>query len=1138
MTSIQVLGPLRVNVGGESVFLGGPQRRAVLGRLILSAGQVVSVDRLIADLWGEEPPSKASSILQVHISALRKILEPERAPRAPSSVILSEAPGYSINLPASDVDAWRFDAIMESYEVLTHSPQAPDAAERCRILDVALNCWSGTPYQSFVGFTWASAETARLVEVRLAALEQRAQSALELDRPIEVVAALTQAVLDRPERETSAGLLAFAQYRLGRQLDALETIRRVQEHLRAEFGVEPGAMLRELQTKILDHSPDLDSPTDWFYGARRAVLPDSPVIVRGEDDPPPPPEQAEDVVRTDYREEWSALVAAAAATRRGGPALAWVAGEAGAGKTTLVHSVARHLSRDGSTVVLGDCPDVSHAPPAWVWTEIAAELAGHDKVGGPPVALIDDPFALAMRVAGLCVDIVERSPLVIVLEDLHRADAVTHEILRQLVRWLGDSPVLIVVTYRPSEATSTLRATSAELAGRAAARLELDGLTLHGVRAVAQGAGLRSLSEAAVRELHERTGGNPLFVRELSLAAAAHRSLDALPSAVGHVLARQIERLPTEAVRVLEYFAVWGGEIDPEVLRELSGETERDHLDAVGTAERAGLISVGRGGRIRFARTLIRDAVYQRISSLRRARVHWRIYDYLDAAPKAVESSGVEFRARHAALGANQQTAERALAPVTAAARHFEDLGLRADAAHWWGAVVELHELAGHDSGHAHREDRVTLAHTRCKFATALAFAGKHRDARVQRDRAIRIAEDLGDSHLLAYALVWRAPVVWAGRPWCPPSPRLLALLEHAIAKGSVTTTLRIGLLVTTAFEARWVDAARARAAAVEAVHIAHTIGEAALVCAALNALAYVTFDNAAPDSQDKLVADLERVADDAGLTHYQALARYLRFRAEFGRLEIAAAVRHATAALEHARCAQVWPVFTVFTAFSFTIAMLCDRAGEVERIYRSFQLRLSESDYVNKEFLELCGALVIAWARDDLSELIDDLELAYREAPEVVAHPYALALIHAGQPEQGRAVLAATRLERDDLLDAPMLAFRARAAIAVNDLAEAARVYDRLSGHPAAMIGLDAGVFVFGPKDEALGELAAALGRHEAAARHRRRAAAVVEEIRSRLAAVDIAALDVLLGPTCRRDRPTAGRAEPDSSSLLSAQL
>ncbi|WP_040711861.1 hypothetical protein, partial [Nocardia takedensis] len=75
--------------------------------------------------------------------------------------------GYSINLPASDVDAWRFDAIMESYEVLTHSPQAPDAAERCRILDVALNCWSGTPYQSFVGFTWASAETARLAVLEL-----------------------------------------------------------------------------------------------------------------------------------------------------------------------------------------------------------------------------------------------------------------------------------------------------------------------------------------------------------------------------------------------------------------------------------------------------------------------------------------------------------------------------------------------------------------------------------------------------------------------------------------------------------------------------------------------------------------------------------------------------------------------------------------------------------------------------------------------------------------------------------------------------------------------------------------------------------------------------------------------------------
>jgi DNA-binding SARP family transcriptional activator len=208
---LSVLGAVRALVDGTAVPLGGPRQRSVLVRLVVAGGSVVSTDRLVDDLWCGEPPPKALASLQVHVSHLRRALEPGRARREPASVLVSAAPGYRLVLPSDAVDAWRFE------ELLEQARTAQDLTVRRGLLDDALGCWSGPACAEFADEPWAAPEVARLEELQLLALEERAGADLGLGRPAAVVATLERHVQEHPAREEAVRLLALALYRSGRQ---------------------------------------------------------------------------------------------------------------------------------------------------------------------------------------------------------------------------------------------------------------------------------------------------------------------------------------------------------------------------------------------------------------------------------------------------------------------------------------------------------------------------------------------------------------------------------------------------------------------------------------------------------------------------------------------------------------------------------------------------------------------------------------------------------------------------------------------------------------------------------------------------------------------------------------------------------
>jgi len=250
----RLLGPLEVEVGGRAVQLHGKQR-TLLALLLLRAGDVVSSDELIEALWRGGAPGKAANTLQVHVSRLRRLLEPGRTARAPTSVLATRGPGYALAVERDELDLERFERLLaEGRDELA----AGDAAAAAAALRSALALWRGSPLADLALEPFAQAEIRRLEELRLEALEQRVEADLALGRHAELVAELEGLVAEHPLRERLRGQLMLALYRTGRQADALAAYREARAALDEELGLEPGPALRRLEQAILRHDPDLD----------------------------------------------------------------------------------------------------------------------------------------------------------------------------------------------------------------------------------------------------------------------------------------------------------------------------------------------------------------------------------------------------------------------------------------------------------------------------------------------------------------------------------------------------------------------------------------------------------------------------------------------------------------------------------------------------------------------------------------------------------------------------------------------------------------------------------------------------------------------------------------------------------------
>jgi DNA-binding SARP family transcriptional activator/class 3 adenylate cyclase len=259
----RILGPLEVlGDDGRPLPLGGAKQRALLAVLLLNAGQVVPVQRLVDELWGEDPPDTAAHILQVYVANLRKVLAPDRPRRSAGGVLRTQAPGYLAEVSPDDLDLSRFEWLAAEGRARL---AAADPAQAARLLGEAVGLWRGPALADVSLAASAQGEVVRLEERRLAALEDRIEAEFALGRHAELVGELQALVAAHPLRERLHGQLMLALYRSGRQAEALEAYRRTRETLAEELGIDPSPALQELERAMLAQDPALAPPPRMLH---------------------------------------------------------------------------------------------------------------------------------------------------------------------------------------------------------------------------------------------------------------------------------------------------------------------------------------------------------------------------------------------------------------------------------------------------------------------------------------------------------------------------------------------------------------------------------------------------------------------------------------------------------------------------------------------------------------------------------------------------------------------------------------------------------------------------------------------------------------------------------------------------------
>ena len=242
----RILGPLEVADSAGSVRLTGGKQKALLALLLLHADRVLSVERLVDDLWGEAVPESARKMVQIFVSQLRKQLAP--------GLIQTRPPGYACALGGHSLDLHRFEALQARGREAFAAGRVQDASEAFR---EALDLWRGPPLAEFQE-PFARQEEARLAEQQLACFEERVDADLELGRHADLVGELDALVRRHPLRERLRGQQMLALYRCGRHAEALEAFQRFRRRLRDELGIEPPARLKDLERLVLQQDVSLE----------------------------------------------------------------------------------------------------------------------------------------------------------------------------------------------------------------------------------------------------------------------------------------------------------------------------------------------------------------------------------------------------------------------------------------------------------------------------------------------------------------------------------------------------------------------------------------------------------------------------------------------------------------------------------------------------------------------------------------------------------------------------------------------------------------------------------------------------------------------------------------------------------------
>lgn len=731
----RLLGPLtalRTAADGaeEPVDLGSPKQRAVLALLLLHRGRVVSTDRLVAAVWPEGAPPRATASLQAYVSNLRRALRDEDGARSP---IVRQAPGYVLEVPEADLDVAAFATAAERARAAVDAERWSDALARA---DEALGLWAGPLLADLGDEDWVRAEAHALEELRRACRDTRVTALLAAGRIAPAVAEAHELRADQPTRDRGCWLQMIALYRDGRSAEALDAYREHAARLDEELGLEPGAELRDLQVGILRQEPALAAwpRSPGWSGASAVATPPSgdgtdaagtsdtggTSVAGGADEGPGVHAGFGELVG---RVREGEILDGVLADARGG-AVRWLVltGPAGIGKTRLAEEVALRIRRDGGTDVWARCPEEDGAPAWWPVRQIVRALGGDpETVLVPPAGSDSDEarFAVYERLVDLVGTAASAAgALAIVVDDVQWADPTSARCLAFLAGAVRGRPVTFVLTLRDGEDDAAVAPLLTALARYDGHRqVAVPPLAAAEVRALADRIAGAPLGAAEARRLSERTGGNPLFVSEYARLSPEERAGDGIPLAVRSVLGRRLEGLEPAVLQVLRAAAVIGDVLDLELLAastRLDREALADLLDDAAD-EHIVVPAPGTGG-YAFAHGLLREEVLAAVPALRRQRLHARVAEVLADAHGDEPSR----RAQHLLLALPLVDPAEVLDACRAAAQDAAVRWSSETAADWWASALHAFDLLPPGARAADERDDLLVARVE-----ALARAGR-----------------------------------------------------------------------------------------------------------------------------------------------------------------------------------------------------------------------------------------------------------------------------------------------------------------------------------------------------------------------------------------------------------------------------
>jgi DNA-binding SARP family transcriptional activator len=1121
------LGPFEVRIdGGAPVAVGGARQKALLAVLALHANEVVSTDRLIEELWGDNAPATAAHTIQVFVSRLRAALA------GAAGRLVTKAPGYMLVLGADDIDGSRCERL---YDRARAALAAGDARGAVELLREAELLWRGPPLADFTYEPFAQAAVAQLEELRVTCREELVDAELATGQHAAVVSKLEALVREQPLRERPYAQLMLALYRCGRQAEALEVFQRARRIFIDELGLEPSPALRGLEEAVLRHDPSLEARSPVPTAGRERDQ-EATALRR----PPPIPWTLERTSRGAFVGREAELTRmlewwASAGERPIQPAL--ITGEPGIGKTRLAGELARAAHERGALVLYGHCEENVTVPYqpfvealrehalalgpdgletelgprglelARLWPELnSASAPAHSDPEWAQAALFDAVHAL-LEAAG------RRHRVLLVLDDLQWAAGGTVLLLRHLLGLLRPIRCSIVATYRASNLDE--RSPLGQMVAHAHRAEDSVQLRLHGLdEAAIASLVARSLGDtdperdqSVAQVLHTQTSGNPFFVRELLTRIAESGSWSSpvlgpggridVPERVRAVIAERIARLSELSRRSLNVAAVAGMTFALPVVERVVGESP-SVLDALDEATSAGIIADAGRGQYAFEHALVQQTLYEALASARRIRLHRLIGEVLETLPQA--SAMTDELAYHFAEAAADGQAHKAATYALAAGRDAAArLGYEEASNQFRRGLDALQE---HGSPGDEIRPELLLA-----LADVLWRTGEVEDAKRVCVEASELALQAGDTELLARAaLGFAGPFLIelseeAARPAVELLSRALAELHpgDSVLRASIMARLAASLAYGRP-EARRPDLAQ------DALEMVRRIGDSQGLALVLAMYHHVTLG---PDNIDRSLSaalELTRVAAAIGDRQLELEARTwtLDHLIELGLADRARTELEALRELAE----NVDDRFSrwLLTAVLGRDAHMKGHLDEFEALaFGGLELGFESS---NRSAGQIFGGQIIALRREQgrLAEVVEGTEALTAQFPAIAGWRCALAYMYAELEREADArreleVLAADAFAGipRDALWLSSLGNLSEVVAFLDDTDRAAELYERLSPYATRNVVLF-GVLCLGSISRHLGLLATTMSRYDEAELHFQDALEVHANLGSRL--------------------------------------